>query len=269
MELFTILLSGLLFLLSPVGLVFDKVGENLIRSQFQQVEQLEVRVDNAPSYQAIQGKINQIRIASRGVWLTSDLRIEALELETDPININIEKLRQLRSKRDLAVLEDPLQGGINLTLTEADVNRALSSPAVSSQLRRVLTRFLPSSASSQAEQYEILNPKIEFLENDRLRLQVTLQQRNASSPEQLEIQAESGLMVIQGHQLKLVNPQLVVNGKPVPALVLNLVTQGISRRLDLQNLEQRGITLRLLQLQIKPTQMQMAAFVRLQAPTTP
>jgi len=40
--------SYLVYLVSPAGSVIDRTAENAIRSQFEKVEQLQVRVDNAP-----------------------------------------------------------------------------------------------------------------------------------------------------------------------------------------------------------------------------
>ncbi|MGL4619201.1 MAG: DUF2993 domain-containing protein, partial [Chroococcidiopsis sp.] len=42
MEFFTILLSGILGLVTPAGLVVDRTAENAVRSQLQHAEQLEV-----------------------------------------------------------------------------------------------------------------------------------------------------------------------------------------------------------------------------------
>src|SRR4028118_813800 len=104
MEFFTILLSGLLAVLSPVNLVADKVTEGAIRARFNKVEQLKVRIDNAPNYQLIQGKVERVRIAGRGLWLTPDIRIGALEVETDPINVDLQSLRQSDNRSPRASL---------------------------------------------------------------------------------------------------------------------------------------------------------------------
>ena len=94
MEFFTILLSGLLAIVAPIGVVTDKIIANNLRSRLNKVEQLQVRVDNAPSYQLVQGKVERVRIAGRGLWLTPDIRIGALEIETDPLNVDLQRLRQ-------------------------------------------------------------------------------------------------------------------------------------------------------------------------------
>jgi hypothetical protein len=87
------LVSSLLALVSPVGLVVDQIALNAIRSQFEKVDQLQVRIDNAPSYQLLQGKVERVRIAGRGLQL-KQIRIAAIELETDPINLDPRSLGQ-------------------------------------------------------------------------------------------------------------------------------------------------------------------------------
>jgi hypothetical protein len=63
MEFFTLLVSGALGLVTPVGLVVDQAAVGAIRSQLAQVEQLQVRVDNAPTHQLLQGKVERVRVA--------------------------------------------------------------------------------------------------------------------------------------------------------------------------------------------------------------
>jgi len=111
-EFLTILLSGLLGLVSPAGSVIDRTAENAIRSQFEKVEQLQVRVDNAPvtSYCKASGGV---RIAGRSLQLKrQDLNIAALELETDPIDLDPRSLGQRQPK-----LKRPFQVGVRLVLT--------------------------------------------------------------------------------------------------------------------------------------------------------
>lgn len=102
MELLTIVLSGLLGLIAPVGLVIDRTAENVIRSQFASVKQLQVRVDNAPSYQLLQGKVQRVRFAGRSLQLKQqNLQIAALELETDAIELDPRTLRKNHYFNDL------------------------------------------------------------------------------------------------------------------------------------------------------------------------
>lgn len=258
MEILTILLSALLSLVSPAGLVLDKVIEHNLRSRLNKVEQLQVRVDNAPSYQIVQGKVERVRIAGRGLWLTPDVRIGALEVETDPINVDLQRLRQRGQKSPRASLRQPVQAGVHLALTQADINKALQSPAVAARLRVIGSRLLGGSP----ERYQFLNPRIEFLNNKRFRFQVQLLEKDA---EPLAFSLESGLGIIAGRRLQLIEPAVSVNGKALSPQLVSGLTGAVNNRLDLRTLEEKGILARLLKLDINPGELDVAAFVRVDA----
>ncbi|HBL13513.1 MAG TPA: DUF2993 domain-containing protein [Cyanobacteria bacterium UBA11162] len=255
MELFTILLSGLLTILSPPGLIIDSVAENAIRSRFEKVEQLQVRVDNTPNYQLLNGNIEQVRIAGRGLWLTPTIRIDALELETDPINVDLQRLRQRTQDSPAASLQEPLQAGVRLVLTEADINQALNSPNVADQLQQIASRF----SRNAAQRYQFINPQVDLLENNRVRFQVEAVEGNAPP---LTIVIESGLSIKSGHSLQLIEPVLSVDGKALPSPLVQGFASGISNRFNLRSLEDAGITARLLKLEIDTETLEIATFVR-------
>lgn len=257
MELFTILLSGLLAALTPVNLIADKVTAKAIRARFNKVEQLKVRIDNAPNYQLIQGKIERVRIAGRGMWLTPDIRIDALELETDPLNVDLQRLRS-GTQANPTSLRQPLQAGVRLVLTEADLNKALASPNVAARLKIIGSRALGGSP----ERYEFINPKIELLANNRLRFSMEVREKDAPP---LALNVESGLSIVSGRSLQLVEPVVIVNGKPLSPLLVGALTRGISNGVNLRTLEERGITARFLQFKVDKGELNVAAFVRVAA----
>lgn len=254
MEFFTILLSGLLAALTPVNLVADKVTAGAIRARFNKVEQLKVRIDNAPNYQLIQGKVERVRIAGRGVWLTPDIRIDALELETDPLNVDLQRLRSGQAN-PRASLRQPLQAGVRLVLTEADLNKALASPNVAARLKILGSRAL----GGPPERYEFINPKIELLANNRLRFQMEVREKDAPP---LALNIESGLSIVSGRSVQLVEPVVIVNGKPLSPLLVGALTSSISNGLNLRTLEERGITARFLQFKVDKGVLNVATFVR-------
>jgi len=258
MEFLTILLSSVLALVSPVGLVTDQVLENSLRSRFNQVEQLQVRVDNAPSYQLIQGKIDRVRIAGRGLWVTPDVRIATLEIETDPINVDLQRIRQSGQNSPRESLRQPLQAGVRLALTAADINKTLQSPAVTTRLRQVAGRFLGSSA----ERFDFLNPRVTFLGNNRIRFQMEVQEKDAQP---IALSLESGVSITNGHRLQLIEPTVSVNGNALPPELVTGFIGGISDRLDLRTMEEAGITARILKLKIDPNELEVAIFVRVDA----
>ncbi|KAM3106810.1 LmeA family phospholipid-binding protein [Phormidesmis sp. 146-33] len=251
MEFLTIVLSSLIGLVSPTGLIVDRLAEKSIRSQFVSVEQLKVRVDNAPSYQILNGKVDRVRVAGRGLFPVKEVRIEALELETDPIAL------QRRGRR--FKLAEPIQAGVRLVLKPDDINRALRSPTVTARLRNLGIGFLRRSEAQQAERYDLVNPQVTFLPNQRIRLQVELQEQGY--PEKLAIVAEAEPQIISGRSLRLENLTLLANGQPAPKQIVGAIAR-VFDRFDLRQLEKSQITARVLKLQITPTQLQLAAFVQ-------
>ncbi|OUC14316.1 MAG: hypothetical protein B0A82_12550 [Alkalinema sp. CACIAM 70d] len=251
MEPFTIVLSILLGLVSPVGVVGDRLAAQQIRKQFKQVEQLEVRIDNAPNHQILQGKVNKVRVAGRGLFPIEGLRLDTLEIETDPIT-----LKGLKTK-----LAKPLQAGVYLFLTEADLNRALQSPAVTERIKNLSFRFLQPEEADQVARYDLVNPQVDFLPNGRVRLQTELTEQGY--PDRLAIVAETNIQVSAGKTLQLSQMTLTLNGQPAPKAVVDAIAKGISQRLDLQRLEQSHMTARILQLQTDDRGLGLTTFVQM------
>jgi hypothetical protein len=270
MEVFTILLASLLAAISPAGFIVDKVVANTLRSQVKEVEQLEVRIDNSPSYQILQGKVERIRIASRGLQPIPNLRIETLELETDPLDMDLQRLRRGGKRAVSESLRQPLQGAVHLIVTEVDMNRALQSSKIKSQLQKMIDRLIPKPDDSQAENYEILNSNIDLLGNNRLRLQMQL--RNSNSQEQgsslIDIMLEVGLNLVAGRSLQLIDPIGTLNGKKLSSGFLKRIAESdrLTQYLNLQRLEKQGIVARVLEFKIGENAMNAIGFIRLEPP---
>jgi hypothetical protein len=261
MEFLVILLSSVLGLVAPVGLVADRTAQNAIRSQLQQVDRLEVRVDNAPSHQLLQGKVERVRIAGRGLKLKQqDIRIAALELETDPIDLAPSSLGKRRLK-----LNRSFQAGLNLVLEQQDINQALQSPSLRSRLRDLNLGELGSDEDSQPG-YELVNPKVELLANNRLRFQVQLTAANEKPDDDnsLAITVESGLSVVAGRQIQLVKPVVYVNREAVAQQLVNEIATNFSQALDFRNLEVYGLQGRILQLNVNPQKLEIVAFLKVE-----
>ncbi|NJP08382.1 MAG: DUF2993 domain-containing protein [Leptolyngbyaceae cyanobacterium RU_5_1] len=256
MEVFTLVLSSLISLISPVGLGVDTVAERAIRSQFKSVEQLQVRIDNAPSHQILRGKANRIRIAGRGLVPLQDVRLEALEVETDPINLNRRRLLQRRGKLQL---EEPLQTGVRLVLKEDDIAQALKSPVVMQQLQKLVGSLGGLTRQSSATS-KLVNPQVEFLDNQRIRVQAELQ--DADTANKLVIQVESGVEVVAGRRLRLINPTARLNGAAIPENFVKSIAESLTERYDLGQLEPSGVTARILRLELDSDQLELAVFIK-------
>lgn len=252
MELLTILLAGLLSLLAPVGVIVDRIAQNTIRSQFKRVGQLQVRIDNVPSHQLLQGKIERVRIAGRSLQLKQqDVHITALEVETDAIDI-------ATSSGELK-LQQPLQAGVRIVLTQQDANQAIEQ-AIAAQLFNINVGTR-NQRTEPAQRLTFVNPRIEFLGNNRARFQVEVAQ-GEDSP--LAITVESGLSVKAGRQIQFIAPVAFVNGEKVPDQIFSEIATNFSQQLDLSTWERYGVQARILQLEMTPQKLEIATFVRVE-----
>jgi len=253
MEFFTVFLTSLLSLISPAGIVVDRAATKAIRSQFTQVKQLEVRVDNVPSYQLLQGKLGRVRIAGRGLRLKrQDIRLAVLEVETDGIDFN---LRRGRLK-----LRSPVNAGVHLVLHEQDVNQALATPELVARLRRVkISSF--GGLDNSTQKYYLIHPQVAFLTTNRLRLQVELGQDSNVRP--LLIVLESGIGV-NDERLQLIEPVVWVNGQAVPPQFVKTIAHNLNQKLNFDNLASSGLLARVLKLNIRQHELDVAVFFRVE-----
>lgn len=265
MEVFTIILSSLIAIISPVGLIVDNTIASQLRQQVKSVEDLRVRIDNPPTYQILQGKAQRIRIATRGLKPTEEIRIEALEIESDPIYIDLDKINKAKTWEEiLGSFKQPIQAGIRLVITEKDLNETLRSPKVQETVQNILKKW--SEEGENRPNYQLIDPEISFAGDNRLRVRFRLERIRSSGkkapPSDVDIQVT--LKSEDGKSIKLIDLTGTLNDKQISRSFLGSLAEGLTNSLNLSNLEELGIVARILQLEIKSGQLNLAAFVQLE-----
>ncbi|MEB3229496.1 MAG: DUF2993 domain-containing protein [Leptolyngbyaceae bacterium] len=256
MNALTILLTSLTSLFSLVGLAPEVLLEREIRGQLHQVEFLAIRVDATPSYQLLAGQLDQFRLAGRGLYPLAEVRIDTLDIETDPVDLDMSALRQGRIEFD-----QPFQAAFNLVLTQADIDRALRSPLILAQLETISINLLGGTVG-QIEQARLIEPVVRFLGGDRLQFAAIL--LNTTTQERLTVELTTGLAIAQGTHIQLIDPQLTANGIEFPLDLIGGNLDGLSQQYNLTTLEPQGITARILRLQITDEQLILTSFVRIE-----
>lgn len=264
MEIVTVLLSSLLLLISPAGTVLDHLAEDAIRDRLAGAESIDVRIDNGPSYQLLQGKVDKVRVAGRGISPISGLRIEVAELESDPIDLDFNRLR-----RGEVILDQAFQGATRIVLTEADINAFLGSPLVIERLNNLNIGALAANPAQAREgaRYRINNPSVDFLEadgasqaEDRIRLSAALE--DVVEEASFAVEIETGLAISAGDRLVLIDPNVVVDSNPVDPRLINVVLGDLNHRLALQQLDESGVTVRIINFDIEADALDLALWVR-------
>ncbi|AFY73031.1 Protein of unknown function (DUF2993) [Synechococcus sp. PCC 7502] len=261
MEIFAAVLTGLLGVAGAPGVVIDRLITDALRGQLVRADQLEVRLDNTPNYQLLQGRIDRVRLAGRGIYLSSFLRIDTVDLESDPISIDPAFLQSGQLK-----LVAPAQAAVRVILKAADINQALRSPTISKSFQGIKLSLSPTTGNNtRAEEFDLVNPEVTFLEDNRLRVNATLQP--VSNPKSgLEIAIEAKIALVDSTRIELLSPTINLQGIKVPEQITNTLAQGINKLLDFSALESSGIYARILKLEVTDSQLQLIGFARMEIP---
>lgn len=263
MELITIILSALLGVAGSGGVVVDTLAEAALRNQLAGAETLQVRIDNVPNYQLASGRIEHTWIAARGVETRQlpGLRIDSIDIETDAVDVDLGRLQQ-----GALVLDEPAQTALRLRLNDDDLNAFLQSSLVQGWLD-TLEFTLPGAAGQrERNRYGLANPSLEFLEGDRFRVVVDLQDR--VTQENIAIVVELGLAILNGHRFALVDPTITVDGEDTPPQLLESFVQGAQERLTLRRLETLGVVARVIDFKVRDNELDVAIFAKIE-PTSP
>ena len=261
MELFAGLLTTVLGLAGSPGIAIDKIATDFLRGQIVRADVLEVRVDNAPNYQVLLGNVDRVRVAGRGVYILEFLRIDQIDLETDPISIDPNVLQSGK-----VVLRRQLQAAVRVVMRSEDVNTALRSPNVQTSFKNLSIDI--TGTNKNPEILDLIDPEITFLEGDRLRLAASLQSKPTPAkpnPSKLDVSINAELKTIGGTRLQIINPKIELSGTPVPERIAKAFTEGLNKVLDLRQLESKGITARVIRLELTEGKMQVIGFAKMDA----
>ena len=256
MEITSIITAILISLLSSGGLLINQIATNTIKSQTENVEELEVRISALPTHLLLKGQVNKVRIASRGLKPTEAVRLEALEIETDSIDIDLNQLK-FNNLQDLRQsLGKPLQAGISLVLTETDLNKTLQSREIQSYVQKI-------TGNNNDSPWEISNIRLNLLTNKRIKVETQIKILNRGEENILNVDLEAGIEIINGSKIKIIEPIGTLNGRQLSKKLLQGFADNINEQLDLTQLETFGITLRILKLDLNDHKISMAAFVHI------
>lgn len=250
------IIAGLLALIAGLGggagYLSDQAVTHLLHQNLDSAEILEVRLQSTPNTKVLRGDIDRVLLAGRGLVIEPYPRIAILELETDPLSLDLGNPVELRH---------PLQAAFRLELLEADLNATLQSEVILAEFQGIQAD-LPL-LGGEAQVFDLLNPAITFLANNRLRLAARLEPRNDDPP--LDIEFTALVVVVEGNRLTLQDTEFLLNAVPVPQEITEAFLAGLNEALDLTQLEAQGITARVLELTITENQLQVLGFIRLES----
>lgn len=153
----------------------NKVLEVGFATQVDQAEAINVNA-HTDLLKLLRGEVDSVALAGRGLVLQHDLRIQAIELEADSIEVNPLGVLLGRIELDRAKITTA-----KVTLTEADLNRALSSESILSRMQN-----LPLQVDGRSVRIDIQQLQVQLLDHNRWGMELSLLLHDGS-PQQFKL----------------------------------------------------------------------------------
>jgi len=215
----------------------SKVAEVGVASQLNEAEDINVEIRTDPG-KLVQGKLDSVSISGKGLVMKQDLRMETLEVNIDKVEIN--PLRAVFGKIELV---HPTDAEAQIILSEADINRALSSDYIQDKLHNLQ------------------------MEVDGQAITVDLQESTVSLPGENKFVITADFFIKGQDEAKRLSataiPQIQENGHRISLEILSTEGQGLTsglvvvlldqlrNLLDLRNFDMPGMSLQMHQLEAR------------------
>ncbi|MDZ7965445.1 MAG: DUF2993 domain-containing protein [Nostoc sp. DedSLP03] len=134
-------------------------AEKQVSNQLDEVEEIEIDV-KTDLLKILQGQADGVAVAGQGLVIKEDIRVQEIKLQTDSIAIN-----PFSALFGQIELNEPINTIAKVILTEVDINRALTSEFVRSQMQNFELNVDGEIVSFQPEEIQIFLPgdgKLEF-----------------------------------------------------------------------------------------------------------
>ncbi|MBD2676536.1 MULTISPECIES: DUF2993 domain-containing protein [Nostoc] len=139
--------------------LLSQEAERRISENFDEVEQIQIDVQT-DLLKIVQGQADGVSVAGEGLVIQKDIRVQEIKLQTDGIAIN-----PLSAIFGEIKLDQPVNTVAKITLTQADMNRALSSEFIRKQMQNIDLDVDGEIVSFEPQKIQVFLPgagKIEF-----------------------------------------------------------------------------------------------------------
>lgn len=233
----------------------NKVVEVGLSSQLDEVEDLKVDVETDPM-KLMSGEVESVEIEGKGMVMQKDLRVEEMQVKTGHVAVN-----PLKAAFGQIELAHPTDATVQVTLTEADINRAFNSKFIQEKLQNL-------DVCVNGDRVTVDTQRVEFgLPGEgKVAIKTDVALRSTGETKQTAFTAVPR-MEPNGQQVLLEDVQYEAGQELSPELTNALLTEA-RELLDLRNFELDGMNLRLRHLDVQPKQLLLEAEARVeQIPT--
>lgn len=228
----------------------NRMMELGISSRFDEVEALEADVTSDP-VKLLQGELEAANVKGKGLVIKKDLRTADLSVKSD--GFAIDPMKAALGDIDLT---RPTNATIAVTLTEADIERALNSDYIAEKLQRLkfsvdghLTRLQPQRVT------------VRLPGEGKVELAADVVLAETGETEHIAFSSTPELFS-DGHHIQF--KQVEVDTDSASKALTESLVKTLNQLLDLRNFTLSGMELQLKDMDIQAGQMQVATAARLE-----
>ncbi len=209
----------------------NKVVEIGITSQLDNVEEIEVDLHTNP-IDFIQGKVDSVEIAGKGLVVRQDLRMETLKISTDEVSIN-----PFSAIFGNIELTHPTEAEAQIVLTEVDINRAFYCDYIQTKLQG-----LKLDMDGHPVTVDVQQATLELPGENKFVIAATFLMR-----EQNEVKKFSATAIPQIHENgnRISLEILAAHGQGLTLQLVMVIFEQLTALLDLRNFNIPGVSLQL------------------------
>ncbi|MGG6293977.1 LmeA family phospholipid-binding protein [Leptolyngbya sp. AN02str] len=209
----------------------SKAAEMGITNQLDKVEELDVDIRANPS-KLVQGEVESVAIAGKGMVMKQQLRMESLDLKTDAVAIN-----PLRAVLGDIQLTHPTNADAQVVLTEGDLNRAIASDFLQEKLKD-----LKLKTADQVYTVVVNRASIHLLEDGTVFIDAKCLIQETNEEKKLTVTVVPKLIEDE-HKIGM--EVLSAEGEGLTTEFIAAVIDAIAMLLDLRNFQVPGMSFQL------------------------
>lgn len=234
----------------------NKIAEIALASQMEEAERLEVQVKTDPSKLA-RGEVDSIIIDGNGLVMQQDQVVEELQIQIN--RVTVKPLSALFGKIELT---HPSEGTVRIVINDDNLTRTFNSESFHERLHQMQVFVEDKRVAIHAQQMKcvlLAEGKLAF--NSELILGKTGEARPFAFTATPSIGADEQGIVLQNVQY--------VEGKELPPELTAALVAQVSEVLSLRNIELKGMSLRIQQLDVAAGKLTVQAAAHIeQFPST-
>lgn len=227
----------------------NRLMELGISSRFDEVEDLQADVHSDPM-KLLQGELESANVEGKGLVIKKDLRTADLSVKSD--GFAIDPMKAVLGEIELT---RPTNANIAVTLTEADIERALNSDYIAEKLQK-----LKFSINGQLTRIKPRRVSVRLPGEGKVELAADVALTDTGESDRIAFSSVPKLFS-DGHHIQF--EQVKVDGESAFQDLTQSLVNTLNQLLDLRNFTLSGMELQLQDMDIQAGQMQVVTAARL------